>query len=500
MDFFRSINSGRFIAIESSNQPANIIIKSSHVLAYQFNWNWTQLVSRCNIKKVEVEVSAWSAGEGKKETKGNHLTLVLQIEECPCYEALHSCSSRTVLLAGRAMYKSCLADMREPTRCTRRIGLCSRRSASLLDMTIIESSSRQSQKLRQDCMERDNGRCVACGFIDPKTFLTLPPNARRGRTSRACRAGISVPCPKDDDDDGNELLSAPTTAANIDGSKNDDDDDDDEHRSTVVKVERKLPGDGNDPFVRLSPDDDDASSGNEGRGVSSGIETDGKGFPLSTVIDLIISCGLVQYEFYKDVTNDRGWMRALVCAMGKEGCLQVTQEGWNKVFDGIFRDWPGGKNAGNLGDIPHPDDGEPGPRWCRDCWLEPEETMCESYKKKGLGIEEKRIKPCLQSHHLIPSVQAPLDHAHERKRLGPFELHDLPDKKPLLGGFQHAPDWEQHTARRRALAAICSKGLIFTLTIGDIKATAGLESSSNSGAVEWETFRLCPPATFTSIG
>ncbi|KAK4216833.1 hypothetical protein QBC37DRAFT_397191 [Rhypophila decipiens] len=37
---------------------------------------------------------------------------------------------------------------------------------------------------------------------------------------------------------------------------------------------------------------------------------------------------------------------------------------------------------------------------------------------------------------------------------GSYGLRDLPDK-PLLGGFQHAPDWKEHTARRAALAAVC---------------------------------------------
>ncbi|KAM7191282.1 hypothetical protein V8F33_009018 [Rhypophila sp. PSN 637] len=37
---------------------------------------------------------------------------------------------------------------------------------------------------------------------------------------------------------------------------------------------------------------------------------------------------------------------------------------------------------------------------------------------------------------------------------GSYDLRDLPEK-PLLGGFQHAPDWNDHTARRTALTAVC---------------------------------------------
>ncbi|KAM7194360.1 hypothetical protein V8F33_007248 [Rhypophila sp. PSN 637] len=245
MDFFRSINSGRFLAIESNDKPANTIIKSPHVLAYQFNWDWTQLVPRCNIKKVEVEVSAWSPGEKNQETKGNHLTLVLQVEECPCAEVR-------------------ITAVPDPSR------------SPLVELEDGVVGWKGHVKIMFSKHEGANEMYTPDRPVFKKISLPMP--ARRASQSLAPTTTTTTtsyrppPPPQ------------PTMTA-----------------ATATTTTTTTPT----PAVRGV-----GCSYHPAR-YSGGIETDRKGFPLSTVIDLIISCGLDQYEFYEDVTNNRSWMWAL---------------------------------------------------------------------------------------------------------------------------------------------------------------------------------------------
>lgn len=51
-----------------------------------------------------------------------------------------------------------------------------------IDMVgILPSSRNDQQKLRKDCMRRDDHRCIISGIIDPDHYFNLPPNDRKGR-------------------------------------------------------------------------------------------------------------------------------------------------------------------------------------------------------------------------------------------------------------------------------------------------------------------------------
>jgi len=85
-------------------------------------------------------------------------------------------------------------------------------------------------------------------------------------------------------------------------------------------------------------------------------------FPFSKVLDYIGSCCLDQWVFDDNHRGSRYWMWALACALGKDGYLTVTQEGWDEVFNKLWTKYPLG-SGGMYEDYPEREDGDPGPNW-----------------------------------------------------------------------------------------------------------------------------------------